>query len=66
VKDVSGHHYGSSSFSTEEGAPGTHWIGDWVGCKDVLDMVVKKLPISFPTIKPISPGHVTGIIMTHQ
>jgi hypothetical protein len=30
-----------SRFIPREGAPGTHWIGGWVGPRAVLDMVVK-------------------------
>jgi hypothetical protein len=28
-----------SCFTPRERAPGTHWIGDWVGTIDGLDMV---------------------------
>jgi len=34
------------SFTPRERAPGTHWIGDWVGTRAVLDTVVKE---KFPT-----------------
>jgi hypothetical protein len=34
-------------FTPREGAPGTHWIGGWVGPRAVLDAVVKrKIPSS--------------------
>jgi hypothetical protein len=33
-------------FALREGAPGTHWIGGWVGLRAGLDAVVKK---KFPT-----------------
>jgi hypothetical protein len=29
-------------FTSSEKAPGTHWIGDWVGPRTVLDAVVKR------------------------
>jgi hypothetical protein len=29
-------------FTPREGAPGTHWIGGWVGPRSVLDAVVKR------------------------
>jgi len=29
-------------FSLREGAPGTHWIGGWVGLKAGLDTVAKR------------------------
>jgi hypothetical protein len=29
-------------FTARERAPGTHWIGDWVGPRAVLDAVVKR------------------------
>jgi hypothetical protein len=35
-------------FTPRERAPGTHWIGGWVGPRVVLDAVVKrKIPIPF-------------------
>jgi hypothetical protein len=30
------------NFIPRERAPGTHWIGDWVGPRDGLDAVVKR------------------------
>jgi hypothetical protein len=34
-----------SRFTPRERAPGTHWIGGWVGPRAVLDVVVKgKIP----------------------
>jgi len=32
-----------SHFTLRERASGTHWIGDWVGPKTSLDMVVKRI-----------------------
>jgi hypothetical protein len=29
-------------FTPREGAPGTHWLGGWVGPRDVLGVVVKR------------------------
>jgi hypothetical protein len=31
-----------SRFTPREGTPGTHWIGDWVGPRACLDVVVKR------------------------
>jgi len=31
-----------SCFTPKERAPGTHWIGDWVGTRVILDMVMKR------------------------
>jgi hypothetical protein len=37
-------------FNHRERAPGTHWIGGWVGPRAVLDAVVKrKIPIRRPS-----------------
>jgi hypothetical protein len=33
-------------FTTRERAPGTQWIGDWVGLRVVLDAVVKRKIVS--------------------
>jgi hypothetical protein len=33
-------------FTPREIAPGTHWIGGWVGPRAVLDMVVKRKILS--------------------
>jgi hypothetical protein len=30
-------------YTPREGAPGTHWIGGWMGPRDVLDVVVKRI-----------------------
>jgi hypothetical protein len=32
----------SGRFTHREAAPGTHWIGYWVGPRAVLDVVVKR------------------------
>jgi hypothetical protein len=40
-------------FTPRERAPGTYWIGGWVGPKVVLDAVVKwKIPSPPPGIEP--------------
>jgi hypothetical protein len=45
------------SFTPKERTPGTHWIGGWVGPRDVLDAVVKrKIPPSPPGIEPYNPN----------
>jgi len=39
-----------------EKAPGTHWIGGWVGPRAVLDAVVKrKIPSPRRELNPITP-----------
>jgi len=39
---VSDQLHGPIRFTTREGAPDTHWIGDSVGPRAVLDAVVKR------------------------
>jgi len=40
-------------FTPRERAPGTHWIGGWVGPRDVLDTVVKrKIPSPYQESNP--------------
>jgi hypothetical protein len=42
---------------TREGAPGTHWIGGWVGPRAGLDMVSKrKIPSLRRESNPDHPG----------
>jgi hypothetical protein len=31
-------------FTSRERVPDTHWVGDWVGCRAVLDAVMRKIP----------------------
>jgi hypothetical protein len=40
--EVSGQLHAPCRFTPKERAPGTHWIGDWVGPRAVLDAVVKR------------------------
>jgi hypothetical protein len=43
-------------FIPRERAPGTHWIGGWVGPRAVLDTVVKrKIPSLFRESNPRTP-----------
>jgi hypothetical protein len=43
-------------FTPRERAPGTHWIGGWVGPRTVLEAVVKrKIPSPPPGIEPCNP-----------
>jgi hypothetical protein len=57
--DVSGQLHDFGRFIAKERAPGTHWIGGWVGRTAVLDAVVKrKIPSpcrksNYPIIEPI-------------
>jgi hypothetical protein len=49
-------------FTPREGAPGTHWIGSWVGPRAILDAVVKrKIPsprresnLRTPIVQPVA------------
>jgi hypothetical protein len=46
----------SGRFTPRERARGTHWIGDWVGLRAVLGVVVdRKIPSSFRESNPRSP-----------
>jgi hypothetical protein len=41
-------------FNPEEGAPGTHWIGGWVGARAGLDAVEERKNLLPPSgIKPL-------------
>jgi hypothetical protein len=40
--EVSGQFHAPAALLPKEGAPGTHWIGGWVGSRAVLDAVVKR------------------------
>jgi hypothetical protein len=43
-------------FTPRERAPGTHWIGGWVGTRAILDVVVKKkIPSSHWESNPRTP-----------
>jgi hypothetical protein len=45
-----------SHFTPREKAPGTHWIGDWVGPRAILDVVVKrKIPNPHQELNPRTP-----------
>jgi hypothetical protein len=56
----------SGRFTPRERAPGTHWIGGWVGTRAVLDAVVKrKIPSPrqesnprIPIVQPVNNGTV--------
>jgi hypothetical protein len=41
-------------FTTRETAPGTHWIGDWVGPRAGMDAVEKVKSFPLPGIEPLS------------
>jgi hypothetical protein len=46
-------------FTARKRAPGTHWIGGWVGPRAVLDAVVKRKipsPAESRTLEPLSSG----------
>jgi hypothetical protein len=46
----------ASCFTPREKAPGTHWIGGWVGPRAVLDLVVKrKIPSPHCESNPRTP-----------
>jgi hypothetical protein len=45
-----------SCFTPRERAPGTHWIGGWVGPRAILDAVVKrKIPSPHQELNPRTP-----------
>jgi hypothetical protein len=58
-------------FTPRERAPGTHWIGDWVGHRAVLDAVVKrKIPSLHwesnprtPIVRPVAQRYTDWAIM---
>jgi hypothetical protein len=57
----------SSLFIPKETAPGTHWVGGWVGSRAVLDVVVKrKIPSPHQesnSVQPIAPHYTYWAIM---
>jgi hypothetical protein len=53
---VSGQLHASAALPPEKETPGTHWIGDWVGLRAVLDAVLKrKIPSPFRESNPRTP-----------
>jgi hypothetical protein len=53
-------------FTTGERAPGTHWIGGWVGPKPALDDMEERKILPLPGIEPqpsSSDGKVTFLYM---
>jgi hypothetical protein len=60
----------SGNFTPRERAPGTLWIGDWVGPRAVLDAVVKrKIPIPrresnprTPLVQPVAQRYTDWVI----
>jgi hypothetical protein len=44
-------------FTLMERAPGTHWIGGWVGPNAGLDAVVKNFPALARSRTPYHPAH---------
>jgi hypothetical protein len=42
--EVSGQLHAPAALPPRERAPGTQWIGGWVGPRAVLDTVMKKIP----------------------
>jgi hypothetical protein len=54
--EVIGQLHAPAALSPRERAPGTHWIGGWVGPGAVLDAVVKiKIPIPRRESNPRTP-----------
>jgi hypothetical protein len=52
----------SSRFSPKEIAPGTHWIGGWVGLRASLDAVVKRnIPSSCRDSNPVAQNYITEL-----
>jgi hypothetical protein len=44
--EVSGQLHAPTALNSRKKAPGTHWIGGWVGSRAVLDAVVKRKILS--------------------
>jgi hypothetical protein len=55
--EVSGQLHAPGRFTSRERAPGTHWVGSWVGPTAVLDAVMKKI-YSYPTDTIVRPKQV--------
>jgi hypothetical protein len=54
--EVSGQLHAPAAFTPRERAPGTHWIGGWMGLRAILDAVVKrKIPSSHQESNPRTP-----------
>jgi hypothetical protein len=53
--EVSGQLHAPAALPPREGAPGTRWIGGWVGPRAVLDAVVKIIPSSRRESNPRTP-----------
>jgi hypothetical protein len=54
--EVSNQLHALAALPPRERAPGTNWIGDWVGSRTVLDAVVKrKVPSLLRESKPRTP-----------
>jgi hypothetical protein len=54
--EVSGQLHAPGRFTPKERAPGTHWIGGWVGPRAVLDAVLqRKIPSPRRESKPKTP-----------
>jgi len=50
---VSGQLHALAALPPREGAPGTHWLGGWVGARAVLEAVVKrKIPSPHQDLEP--------------
>jgi hypothetical protein len=53
---VSGQLYAPGRFTPRETAPGTHWIGGWMGSRAILDAAVKrKIPSAHRESNPRTP-----------
>jgi hypothetical protein len=54
--EVSGQLHALAALSPGKRAPGTHWIGGWVGARAILDTVVKrKIPSPHQESNPRTP-----------
>jgi hypothetical protein len=54
--EVSGQLHAPATSTPRETAPGTHWIGGWVGPRTILDTVVKrKTPSLRQELNPRTP-----------
>jgi hypothetical protein len=63
--EVSGQLHELTALPPKERATGTHWIGDWVGCRAGLDTVVKSSQpltgLEPPIIQPVAQWYTTEL-----
>jgi hypothetical protein len=71
--EMSGQFHAPAALHPGKRAPGTHWIGDWVGPRAVLDAVVKRKISSprwetnprTPIVQPVAQRYTDWAITVH-